>query len=153
VQPKIDSVRSLLLVQDSCLVIPPYQRPYEWTRDRWQSLIKDIVEALTNQKGDHFIGVAITTESKPDCALAHNKLLHRHIDIIDGQQRLLTLRVWLQAVLDHSKDLGNPLNIEFSNINCQETDIEAWDAVTKGQWIKKYQNYSAEHSGLLHAYT
>lgn len=152
-QPKIGLVRALLLGDDTCLVIPPYQRPYEWTRDRWQSLIRDIVEGLTTQRESHFIGVAITTESKPDCVHAHSQLLHRHIDIIDGQQRLLTLRIWLQAVLDHSSDTGSDLNINFTNVYCQETDLEDWDLVLRKQWINRYQNYKVDESGLLHAYT
>ena len=152
-QPKIGLVRDLLLGQDTCLVIPPYQRPYEWTRDRWQSLIRDIVDGLTNQKETHFIGVAITTESKPECSKARSALLHKHIDVIDGQQRLLTLRIWLQAVLDHSKDFGNSLDESFTNIYCQETDLENWDSVMNKKWISKYRNYKQDQSGLLHAYT
>jgi len=152
-QPKIDVVRALLLGTDSCLVIPPYQRPYEWTRDRWQSLIRDIVESLTNKKDTHFIGVAITTESKPECAMATSPLLHRHIDIIDGQQRLLTLRIWLQAILDHSRDTDQELDLKFTNVYCQETDLEQWDSIVDNKWIKKYKNYKSDQSGLLHAYT
>lgn len=152
-QPKIGFVRDLLLGGDSCLVIPPYQRPYEWTRDRWQSLIRDIVDGLTNQRDSHFIGVAITTESKPDCSKAKSPLLHKHIDIIDGQQRLLTLRIWLQAVLDHSSDLGELIDVAFTNVYCQETDLENWDLVIQKKWIQKYSNYGPEESGLLHAYT
>jgi Protein of unknown function DUF262/Protein of unknown function (DUF1524) len=152
-QPKIDYVRALLLVDDTCLVIPPYQRPYEWNRDRWQSLIRDIVEGLTTQRASHFIGVAITSESKPDCRSAKSPLLHRHVDIIDGQQRLLTLRIWLQAILDHSKDFGQPLDVKFTNVYCQETDLEDWESVIDGSWITKYSNYRPEASGLLHAYT
>ena len=152
-QPKIGFVRALLLERDACLVIPPYQRPYEWTRDRWQSLIRDIVESLTSQRDNHFIGVAITTESKPDCSQAASQILHRHIDIIDGQQRLLTLRLWLQAISDHSRDKGNDLDTTFTNVYCQETDLDDWELVTKDKWIKKYRNYSAKESGLLHAYT
>ena len=152
-QPKIGLVRDLLLGGDSCLVIPPYQRPYEWTRDRWQSLIRDIVDGLTNQRESHFIGVAITTESKPECSKAKSPLLHKHIDIIDGQQRLLTLRIWLQAVLDHSRDSGKILDITFTNVYCQETDLENWDLVMENKWIQKYTTYKVEESGLLHAYT
>jgi uncharacterized protein with ParB-like and HNH nuclease domain len=152
-QPKIGFVRALLLERDTCLVIPPYQRPYEWTRDRWQSLIRDIVESLTSQRESHFIGVAITTESKPECSKAASQILHRHIDVIDGQQRLLTLRLWLQAIIDHSKDNGNDLETTFTNVYCQETDLDDWELVTKNKWIKKYRNYSSKESGLLHAYT
>jgi hypothetical protein len=152
-QPKIGLVRDLLLGSDSCLVIPPYQRPYEWTKDRWQSLIRDIVDGLTNQKDSHFIGVAITTESKPECSKAGSPLLHKHIDIIDGQQRLLTLRIWLQAVLDHSKDIGEILDVTFTNVYCQETDLENWDLVMNKKWIQKYKTFKSDQSGLLHAYT
>lgn len=152
-QPKIGLVRALLLENDTCLVIPPYQRPYEWTRDRWQSLIRDIVESLTSQREAHFIGVAITTESKPECSKAESQILHRHIDVIDGQQRLLTLRIWLQAIIDNSKDNGNDLETTFTNIYCQETDLDDWNLITKNKWIKKYRNYSGKESGLLHAYT
>lgn len=152
-QPKIGLVRDLLLGSDSCLVIPPYQRPYEWTKDRWQSLIRDIVDGLTNQKDSHFIGVAITTESKPECSKAGSPLLHKHIDIIDGQQRLLTLRIWLQAVLDHSKDIGETLDVTFTNVYCQETDLENWDLVMNNKWIQKYKTFKSDQSGLLHAYT
>ena len=152
-QPKIGFVRDLLLGSDSCLVIPPYQRPYEWTKDRWQSLIRDIVDGLTNQKDSHFIGVAITTESKPECSKAGSPLLHKHIDIIDGQQRLLTLRIWLQAVLDHSRDIGENLDVTFTNVYCQETDLENWDLVMNNKWIQKYKTFKSDQSGLLHAYT
>jgi uncharacterized protein with ParB-like and HNH nuclease domain len=152
-QPKIGHTRDLLLGEDTCLVIPPYQRPYEWNSDRWQSLIKDIVESLTGQKSNHFIGVAITTESKPICEKAKSAIVHKHIDIIDGQQRLLTLRVWLQAIIDHNKDLGSQIDINFTNVYCQETDLEDWEAVLSGKWISKYRNYKVEESGLLNAYT
>lgn len=152
-QPKIGLVRALLLQDDTCLVIPPYQRPYEWVRDRWQGLIRDIVEVLTSQRDSHFIGVAITTERKPECEKARSPILHRHIDIIDGQQRLLTLRIWLQAILDHARDAGKEIPATFTNIYCQETDLEDWDLVLSNKWIKKYKRYRPDESGLLHAYT
>jgi uncharacterized protein with ParB-like and HNH nuclease domain len=95
---RIDKVRPLLSVDDACLIIPPYQRPYEWLPERWQSLIRDIVDGVTSGKASHFIGVSIISESKQDCVNTQSPLLHRHIDIIDGQQRLLTIYIWLQAI-------------------------------------------------------
>jgi hypothetical protein len=97
--------------------------------------------------------VAITTESKPHCEKAKSAIVHKHIDIIDGQQRLLTLRIWLQAIIDHQKDSGSEIDIKFTNVYCQETDLEDWDAVLSGKWIPKYKNYKTDESGLLHAYT
>jgi hypothetical protein len=152
-QPRIGVVRDLLFSDDTCLVIPPYQRPYEWNRDRWQGLIRDVVESLDSQRESHFIGVAITTESKPLCTKAKRELLHRHIDIIDGQQRLLTLRIWLQAILDHATDQGHEMGIGFTNVFCQETDLDDWNSVIEGKWVSEYRKYKPEESGLLHAYT
>ena len=142
-----------MLGEETCLVIPPYQRAYEWNQDRWHGLIRDIVEGLTTSRSSHFMGVAITSESKPDCARAKSPVLHKHIDIIDGQQRLLTLRIWLQAILDHSKDQDTEINQSFTHVYCQETDLSDWNDVHSGNWVSKYRNYKSDESGLLHAYT
>jgi hypothetical protein len=73
--------------------------------------------------------------------------------VIDGQQRLLTLRVWLQAILDHSSEGNVVINENFTNVYCQETDVDDWEAIKNNEWIAKYRNYKTEESGLLHAYT
>lgn len=150
---KIDKIRPLLSVDDTCLVIPPYQRPYEWYPERWQSLIRDVVEGATSSKPSHFIGVAIISESKQDCQFTQSPLLHRHIDIIDGQQRLLTLYVWLQAIFGHIKDSGKEVNTKLVNIFCQEKNIDELNNILKNKWISQYQNYKSDASGLMHAYT
>ncbi len=150
---KIDKIRPLLSVDDTCLVIPPYQRPYEWYPERWQSLIRDVVEGATSTKDSHFIGVAIISESKQDCRFTQSPLLHRHIDIIDGQQRLLTLYVWLQAIFGHVKDSGKEVNTKLVNIFCQERNIDELNSILNNKWVSQYQNYKSEASGLMHAYT
>ena len=150
---KIDKIRPLISVDDTCLVIPPYQRPYEWYPERWQSLIRDVVEGATTAKESHFIGVAIISESKQDCAFTQSPLLHRHIDIIDGQQRLLTLYVWLQAIFGHIRDSGKEVNTKLVNIFCQERNIDELDNILNNKWVSEYKNYKSDASGLMHAYT
>jgi hypothetical protein len=150
---KIDRIRPLLNVEDTCLVIPPYQRPYEWYPERWQSLIRDIVDGATTAKAAHFIGVAIISESKQDCVHTRSPLLHRHIDIIDGQQRLLTIYIWLQAIFGHLRDSGRQSNTNLVNIFCQERNIDELNNVLQNKWVSEYKNYKADASGLMHAYT
>jgi hypothetical protein len=150
---KIDKVRPLLSVDDTCLVIPPYQRPYEWSPERWQSLVRDIVDAATSDKPSHFIGVSIISESKQDCVNTESPLLHRHIDIIDGQQRLLTIYIWLQAISGFTKDSGEKTNTKLVNIFCQETDIDDLQKVIENKWVSEYKTYKSDSSGLMHAYT
>jgi len=155
--PQRTNVNSVLAKSDHCLVIPPYQRPYEWNRIRWQGLVKDIAQLLdANLKEQHFIGVVITAQDQPNCNYAKDGYLHAHTDLIDGQQRVITLRVWLQAIIDHATELGEPPvtdTLGFANLQVQETDSSEWKEIRSGSWKKNYRNYKNDESGLLHAYT
>lgn len=68
--------------------VPKYQRAYGWKKENLEDLKKDINE---NNRG-YFIGVLITlptnTKNKHECA---------H-ELIDGQQRLMTLAIYLMAL-------------------------------------------------------
>jgi hypothetical protein len=71
---------------DRNLRIPPYQRPYRWRTETAQALLDDIWLAFAQDQGS-------------ECALG-SVILYRpavdgHYDIVDGQQRLLTLRLLL----------------------------------------------------------
>lgn len=96
-----------------CYVVPPFQRPYVWTEDdQWQPLWDDIVrvadaalESSEDGQGDdpvsHFLG-AVVLKLLGTVAGAPTK----H-SVIDGQQRLTTLQVLLDAaqlVLDEHGD-------------------------------------------------
>ncbi|MFI5299374.1 MAG: DUF262 domain-containing protein [Polyangiales bacterium] len=83
-------------------VIPLFQRPYVWTLDRqWEPLWEDIarradaeVDRPDIDAPPHFLG-ALVIQQRPswgDELLAH--------DVIDGQQRLTTFQVLLQAFRD-----------------------------------------------------
>lgn len=87
-----------------CYEIPPFQRPYVWTEeDQWQPLWDDIArvsEALL-EVGDnltelaalpsHFLG-AIVVKQLPNTAGDPSRA-----SVIDGQQRLTTLQLLLDA--------------------------------------------------------
>ena len=57
--------------------IPEYQRPYVWKKEHWEALFTDITD---NELG-YFIGAII-------CVCKENN----RFDVVDGQQRLTTLR-------------------------------------------------------------
>ncbi|MBN9620987.1 MAG: DUF262 domain-containing protein, partial [Actinobacteria bacterium] len=85
-----------------CYEIPPFQRPYVWTEeDQWQPLWADIervASALEAERaGDsevspHFLGAVVI---KQLAAVAGDPARH---SVIDGQQRLTTLQILLDAV-------------------------------------------------------
>lgn len=83
-----------------CYEIPPFQRPYVWTEeDQWQYLWDDIArvaeDVLEADPPDadrhHFLGAVVLKQ----LATAAGDPLRR--SVIDGQQRLITLQILLDA--------------------------------------------------------
>lgn len=68
--------------------VPPYQREYVWKRENWECLFDDLLE---NEKG-YFIGSIIYINQQRDTALPGC------FEIIDGQQRLITVAILLAAI-------------------------------------------------------
>lgn len=81
-----------------CYEIPPYQRPYVWSEDdQWQPLWDDLTRLIGNLRerpsgtSNHFLG-AVVLKQLPSGAGDPS----RH-SVIDGQQRLTTLQILLDA--------------------------------------------------------
>lgn len=71
--------------------IPQYQRAYSWEQEHWKQFFDDIKEQAENEN-DYFLG---------------NILLERReneFEIIDGQQRITTLVIFMRAVINISKE-------------------------------------------------
>lgn len=82
------------------LEIPSYQRPYKWQQKHVNQLIDDVL-----------------THRSKQCYRLGTVVLHRdalkpsykgELNIVDGQQRLLTLTL-LCSLLDHSCEFSTPL--------------------------------------------
>ena len=74
------------------LVIPDYQRPYKWQARHVNQLLDDVIHH--RNKNSYRLGTVVLHQ-EPDQAL-------RKLNIVDGQQRLLTLTLLCHA-LDTSK--------------------------------------------------
>jgi hypothetical protein len=78
--------------------IPPFQRPYVWTEsDQWEPLFEDVAavaEAALDGDGTetHFLGAIVIQELERERFVDPNRY-----SVIDGQQRLTTLQVLLDA--------------------------------------------------------
>ena len=70
--------------------IPDYQRPYVWKKEHCQALFSDIV---SNELG-YFIGAIIVW--------GQNNTFKKHytLEVVDGQQRLTTLSIFLAAIYE-----------------------------------------------------
>lgn len=68
-------------------IVPQYQREYNWRRDNWESLFEDLEE---NDPG-YFLGSII-------CINGFGGPLEPKYHIVDGQQRLITLSLFIAAL-------------------------------------------------------
>lgn len=82
--------------------IPAYQRPYAWTEEETETLFDDLLDFYqTEQVDNYFLGsiVLIKDDDKP------------HADVIDGQQRLTTLTIFIAVIASYlSGDNRNNCN-------------------------------------------
>ena len=148
------NVGDLIINKNLTFVIPPYQRGYRWRSDRWQNLIQDILKKVTSPQKKHWMGIVITSKSEEYSQ--GPSYMHKYMEIIDGQQRIVTLRIWIQALLDHAQDNGIEIaqsRLEFAELIPQETDEAELSQVLEGSWRNKWRNYQGSESGILHAYT
>lgn len=75
-------------------IIPIYQRNYSWDEKQCQQLWDDIVRVGSNESiGVHFIGSIVYIQGGHSSVTSEAPLL-----VIDGQQRLTTLNILLEAV-------------------------------------------------------
>lgn len=89
--------------------VPYFQRPYVWDIDEWEDLYSSII--YSKEKNMPFIGSFILQETQEK-----DKYM-----IIDGQQRLTTLSIFIKAYLDTFKELPSDSKPEFLNIIYEKT--------------------------------
>lgn len=96
-----------LFYNEDRYIIPEYQRPYTWNYDTCYQMYCDITEAY-NLKIDYFLGNLIMARSSDDESMPQ---------VVDGQQRLLTIWLWLKAL--------SVLMPNFAKLQ-KATEVELW---------------------------
>jgi hypothetical protein len=77
-------------------IVPPFQRDYAWDETQWEELWADVKALYEGKPGDsHFLGPIVLQPGGSGGAL----------NVIDGQQRLLTLSLLALAVIARIEDL------------------------------------------------
>ncbi len=114
-------------------VIPLFQRPYVWGESQWEDLwddVRDMAEIVrdpnANARPAHFLGAIVLQGVAPS---GHHIAAFQ---VIDGQQRLTTLQLFLGALRTVATDLKvqHGVNIAGSYIQnphpLVDTDVERW---------------------------
>lgn len=87
--------------------VPRFQREYAWKREQWEALYDDL---KSNQQG-YFLGSIITVPAAEQG--------HRLLELIDGQQRLATVSIFMAVLyefLSQLPDLDEDDNLEIANL-------------------------------------
>ena len=83
----------LLNTSQRRLIIPVYQRNYDWKKANCEQLYNDLVEVVRQGKQTHFFG-----------SIVSNALGRDEIELIDGQQRITTVSLILIAIVNAIKN-------------------------------------------------
>ena len=78
------------------LRIPFFQRQYVWGEKEWQRFVNDM-ESLVDLRNKYFLGSLIFKNEEPTDEEAAYGVSEKYI-VIDGQQRLTTLSIYLKAL-------------------------------------------------------
>ncbi|QCE35140.1 DUF4357 domain-containing protein [Acetobacteraceae bacterium] len=101
-QVKDERILSGLEKGDLQFILPLFQRSYSWQKSNWETLYQDISELAENDENSatHFTG-SIVTSPKPGNENHVQELL-----LVDGQQRLTTVSLFLVALRNKFRNLG-----------------------------------------------
>ena len=102
------------------LRIPEYQRPYKWTEKNVNNLIDDIIS--NKNKSEYRLGTLVL------------HLFDQNLDIVDGQQRIVTLMLILRALSENYKKVDKQLYAENNLWKHEFNNI-----ITRNNISKNYQ--------------
>lgn len=122
------------------LSIPPYQRPYKWSIKNIGELLEDIKEAISNREK-----FSDSYKYRIGTVILHNNSKCKCSDIVDGQQRILSL-ILIKLCID-KKFKCNILDKEFTNKITQENIYKNYIFIT--EWFATYGNMKKPFSGAF----
>lgn len=122
------SIKALFGHSDS-YVIPIYQRNYTWGQGEIKQLIQDVYDYAFDHHPiqPYYIGSLIVFERELGTETVY--------ETIDGQQRLTTLMILLNALHQHFKDeITNPISLNLMlNFDSRKKSTATLSAIAKGK--------------------
>lgn len=92
-------IQALLSNAQEAYKVPLYQRPYAWRRDQWEDLFNDM--SNLSQNDVHFFGSIVVVPE------GEHRLGVNYFNVVDGQQRLATILIWLAVIRDLAQESEN----------------------------------------------
>ncbi len=86
-------------------IIPVYQRAYSWEKLEWKNFIEDLEEQTKGENKYYYGNLLLETIVKD-----------REYEIIDGQQRITTITIFMRALVDVLKERNLDVDIDIDDI-------------------------------------
>lgn len=110
------------LIRDTMFTVPNYQRPYKWEEEHISNMLYDIENAINVGDSEYFLGT-IVLSCKVDTDF---------LEIVDGQQRITTVSIFLCALRNYFKDLNETeISSQINNDYISRYDIRSKEAIPK----------------------
>jgi uncharacterized protein with ParB-like and HNH nuclease domain len=75
--------------------IPEFQRDFSWSEENWEDLWQDLIYVFEDKEEQHYMGAIVLQNTKD----------RKTFIVVDGQQRITTLSLFVLAISKHIKDL------------------------------------------------
>ena len=86
-------------------MIPRNQRRYVWTTDNWKDILEDLDFSIKNPSRPHFMGSIVLEKKNDDNGV-------EVYSIIDGQQRITTILLFIATIMYLFKERSEQANFE-----------------------------------------
>ncbi|MGA2362978.1 MAG: DUF262 domain-containing HNH endonuclease family protein [Candidatus Aminicenantales bacterium] len=93
---------------DKLLEVPNYQRGYAWEEPQWIDMIEDLEVLAESQT--HYTGTVVLNKSDENVMNDEGHILEKY-NIVDGQQRLVTISILLHCISENLKHYANTLKL------------------------------------------
>ena len=125
------SIAQIYNEKNAIYEVPIYQRNYAWEKEEIQALIQDVYDAFCVKKPSYFIGTLVTFHKGDEV-----------YEVIDGQQRLTTINIILNALGEKPKNKLTYRARKKSDVTIKS--IPHFDNDHKDEGIIKGYNYAKE---------
>ncbi len=102
-----------LLSGAAVYTVPGFQRPYSWTTAEVARLLDDILFAVNESAQEidrervFFLGTMVLIASAQDASVGHSRKIFTNFDVVDGQQRFVTLTMIFAVLRDLARAEGD----------------------------------------------
>ena len=118
--------------------IPKYQREYTWSYREWEALYDDISE----NNDEYFIGSII--------CIPLGDAINPFLEVIDGQQRLTTISLFLTAIYTRLKERKNYLSEDDEDVlPSMRKSLKSKNSPNEMKLVPQVQNYNKDDFDFL----